>query len=143
MGPAPRRGTIAASTTRMGMKTTLGAAVVTAAITLAAAPCGAAGWGAALGQGPTRDFNDEDLGMLLEAMRQSVEAPGEPQPAAWRNERTGAGGTLQVIGRPLVTGYAECRRVRVALYSKKQTGTPARWTTCKDGSGRWVLVAAG
>lgn len=81
--------------------------------------------------------------MLLDAIRQSVEAPGGAQPVAWRNERTGAGGSLQVIGQPSVKGYAECRRLRVALYSKKQTGSPARWTTCKDASGRWVLVAAG
>jgi surface antigen len=125
------------------MKSNLGAALVAAAMTLAAVPGQAAGWGAVLGRGPTRDFNDEDLRMLLDAMRQTVEAPGEPEPVAWRNESTGAGGTLQVIGQPKIKGFTDCRRVRVALYSRRQTGTPARWTTCRDPSGRWVLVAAG
>jgi surface antigen len=127
----------------MHMKTSLGAALVAAAITLAAAPSLAAGWGAVLGRGPTRDFNDEDLRMLLDAMRQTVEAPGTPEPVTWRNERTGAGGTLQVIGQPKIKGFSDCRRVRVELFSRRQTGTPARWTTCKDPSDRWVLVTAG
>jgi phosphatidylserine/phosphatidylglycerophosphate/cardiolipin synthase-like enzyme len=66
---------------------------VAASITLTAAPSLAAGWGAVLGRGPTRDFDDEDLRMLLDAIRQTVEAPGTPEPVAWRNECTGAGGT--------------------------------------------------
>ena len=110
---------------------------------LAAPAVLAAGWGAVLANGPVQDYQDEDLRMLLDAIRQTLDAPGEPQPVEWRNDKSGAGGTLQVIGRPKAKGYDECRRVRATLYSKKRKATAAVWTACQEPGGRWVLVAAG
>jgi surface antigen len=103
----------------------------------------AAGWGAVLGQGPTLDYNDEDLRLLLDAIRQVLDAPGEPVPVEWRNPQSGAGGTLLVVGRPKLKGHDECRRVRAALHSKKRSGTPVQWTACREAGGRWLLVGAG
>jgi surface antigen len=112
-------------------------------IGLAAFGVAAAGWGAVLGRGPAQDYSDEDLRLLLAALKQALDAPGEPQAVPWRNERSGAGGAFLVVGRPQVKGFEDCRRVRATLYSKKSKGQPAHWTSCKDADGHWRLVAAG
>ena len=54
-----------------------------------------------------------------------------------------AGGTLVVLGKTQVGEFKDCRRVRTTVYSKKQKGVPAVWTTCKDASGRWRLASVG
>jgi surface antigen len=99
----------------------------------------AAGWGAVLRDGPIEDFHDEDLRLYLDAIRKTLETPGA-QPVEWRNEASGAGGSLSVLGEPKLQGYAECRRVRSTLYSKKRQGLPSVWTACREAGGRWQLV---
>jgi len=119
---------------------------VALAVTIAALPLPAlaAGWGAILGKGPVQDFNDEDIRLYLDSIRKALDATGGGQPVEWRNEASGAGGTLVVTGQAKVQGFAECRRVQSTVYSKKQKGVPSAWTACKDRtSGRWVLVGAG
>jgi surface antigen len=101
------------------------------------------GWGAILRNGPVEDFNDEDMRLFLAAIKQAVEAPESSQPVEWRNADSGAGGTLQVLGRSKVQDFDDCRRVRTTLHSRRQRGVPSVWTTCKDASGRWRLVSVG
>ena len=106
----------------------------------------AASWGAILLNGPAEDFHDEDMRLLMDAIRTTLDAPGEPRPVEWRNPDSRAGGSLLVVGQPKVDGYDECRRVRMTLYSKKQKGYPSVWTACREmepGGRRWVLVKAG
>jgi surface antigen len=119
------------------------AAWVGIATAAAAPPALAAGWAAVLARGPVQDYNDEDLRMLLDAIRQTLDAPGDPQPVTWRNDKSGAGGTLLVVGRPKADGFDECRRVRATLHSRRRQATTAVWTACQEPGGRWVLVTAG
>jgi surface antigen len=76
-----------------------------------AVPGRAAGWGAVFGEGPVQDFHDEGLRLYLEAIKRVLEAPGPPQRLEWRNEASGAGGTLLVVGQLQVKDFGECRRV--------------------------------
>lgn len=114
---------------------------------LAAAPVASAvPWGAILLNGPAEDFHDEDIRLLMDAIRTTLEAPGEPKPVEWSNVDSRAGGSLLVIGRPKVEGFDECRRVRMTLYSRRQKGYPSVFTACREmepGGRRWLLVAAG
>ncbi|HSM22175.1 MAG TPA: hypothetical protein VK876_08210 [Rubrivivax sp.] len=108
-----------------------------------ASPWAAASWGLAMRDSPARDFDDEDSRQFLAAIRQVLEAPPPPQPLEWRNEASGAGGTLLVIGRPTRPGFVECRRVRATLYSRRRQGQPQVWTACRQESGgNWNLVSA-
>ena len=103
----------------------------------------AAGWGAVLRDSPAEDFDDEDSRLFLAAIKQVLEATPPPQPLDWRNDASGAGGTLLVVGHPKRPDFGECRRVRATLYSKKRKGNPTAWTACKDTSGNWKLVGVG
>lgn len=102
-----------------------------------------AGWGALFAKGPVVDFQDEDLRMYLDAIKRALEAAGDPQPVQWQNPASGAGGTIVVLGRPAVKDFADCRRVRSTVHSKKQKDQSSTWTACKEPGGRWVLVSAG
>ncbi|MDZ7589323.1 MAG: hypothetical protein U5L05_01250 [Rubrivivax sp.] len=121
----------------------LAASAVLAVVAGLASPWAAASWGLAMRDSPARDFDDEDSRQFLAAARQVLEAPLPPQPLAWRNEASGAGGTLLVIGQPKRQGFVECRRVRATLYSKSRQGQPQLWTACRQESGgSWRLVSA-
>lgn len=114
-----------------------------AAVAGLASPWAAASWGLAMRDSPARDFDDEDSRQFLAAIRQVLDAPAPPQPLAWRNEASGAGGTLLVIGQPTRPGFAECRRVRATLYSRRRQGQPQVWTACRqEPGGNWNLVSA-
>ena len=131
------------------MKTKFRRALPVLAVALgavAATATAASGVGAVVRGGPMADFRDEDVNLLLEAMQQALNAPGEPQAVEWRNAASGAGGTLLVLGVAQHKDFAECRRVRATLYSKKTQGNPGVWTVCKDPKdpkGRGALVSAG
>ena len=126
------------------MKTTLSRILLTLAL-VAAAPLAwsFSGWEQALAEGPGEQFNEEDVRLLRDAFKRTVEAPNPPQQTQWRNAATGSGGTMLVIGQAAVKDFDECRRVRIALYSKKRQGKPFVWTTCKDPAGSWRLVSVG
>jgi surface antigen len=115
-----------------------------AAVAGLASPSAVASWGLAMRDSPARDFDDEDSRQFLAAVRQVLEAPLPPQPLEWRNQASGAGGTLLVIGQPKREGFVECRRVRATLYSRRHQGQPQVWTACRQESGgNWKLVSAG
>jgi surface antigen len=103
----------------------------------------AAGWGAILSDGPGEDFRDEDVRLFMDAIGKTLESPLDSPPLEWRNDKTGAGGTLVVRGQPKVKGYDECRRVRATLYSRKRTGKPFDWTACREPDGHWQVVRMG
>ena len=122
------------------------------ALGVAGAPAAAQGVGSVVRGGPMADFRDEDVNLLLDAMQRALNAPGEAQPLDWQNAASGAGGTLLVLGPAQHPEFAECRRVRVTLYSRRTKGDPGVWTVCKDPKdgkdakepkGRWMLVSAG
>jgi surface antigen len=126
------------------MKTILSRVLLALAI-IAAPPLAwcFSGWEQMLSEGPGEHFNDEDVRLLRDAFRKTVEAPGPAQQTEWRNPETGSGGTMLVVGERAEKGFDACRRVRVALYSKKRQGKPFVWTACKDQAGAWRLVSAG
>ena len=128
------------------LRCALPAFVVAMSAVAATASAAGSGVGSILRGVPMVDFRDEDVNQLLEAMQQALNAPGEPQPVEWRNAASGAGGTLLVLGAAQHAGFAECRRMRGTLFSRRTQGNPAVWTVCKDPmdpKGRWALVSAG
>jgi surface antigen len=101
------------------------------------------GWGAVLRDTPMEQFNDEDIRLHIETALKVLNAPPSAAPAQWRNEATGAGASLEVVGEPKVQGYAECRRVRSTSYARTVTASHSSWTACKDAGGRWLVVKVG
>ena len=113
------------------------------ALSAAASTAAAAGWGALMKDSPIADFSDEDVRQYLEAVHSLLEAPMPVAPLDWRNDRTGAGAHLELLGQPKVEGFAECRRVRTNVYSRKRKANPRVWTACRDvDDGGWRLVSA-
>ena len=114
-------------------------------VLLIAVGCSAAwsaGWVSVLKNTPAEDFDDDDIQLFLVNAKTALDAPGT-EPVAWVNPRTGSGGSIEVIGQPKAKSCAECKRVRLKLYSKKQQGNPSILTACKDADARWRLAKVG
>ena len=90
---------------------------------------------------PSEDFKDDDLPQFLEAAKTALDAQGTHQTVEWKNEKTGSGGSILVLGQS--KAGSNCKRVRIKSYSSKRVGYPSVWTACKDSSGRWKLAGAG
>ena len=112
-------------------------------IALACSVAWSAGWVSMLKNSPAEDFDDEDIQLFLVNAKTALDAAGPAQPVSWVNPRTGSGGALEVIGQPKAKSGAECKRVRMKLYSKKQQGNPSTLTACKDADGHWRLAKVG
>jgi surface antigen len=102
----------------------------------------AAGWGAVLHDSPLEDFSDVELRMYLDTIKSALDAAGPPRPHEWKDEHTGAGATVLVVGDAKVAGFKECRRFKTQVYSKRHQGTASVFTACRSPEGRWSLVAA-
>jgi len=98
------------------------------------------GWAALLDNQAISDFNDQDIREYLDTVYALLDAPLPTAPVRWSNPRTGAGAGLEVIGEPRIAGFAECRRVRTNVYSRKHKAQPRTWTACRDTDGGWRLV---
>jgi hypothetical protein len=97
-------------------------------------------WASLLKDKAITDFNDDDVREYLATVHALLDAPLPAAPMQWSNPRTGAGADLEVIGQPQIEGFAECRRVRTNVYSRKYKAQPRIWTACRDGDGGWRLV---
>ena len=105
------------------------------------APCaGSSDWTALLRDKAITDFNDDDVREYLATVYALLDAPLPAAPVQWSNPHTGAGAGLEVIGQPQIEGFAECRRVRTNVYSRKHKAEPRTWTACRDTDGGWRLV---
>jgi hypothetical protein len=102
----------------------------------------AAGWGALLQNTPMEDFSDEDLSQYFKVLNATLNAPMPVAPAKWRNERTGSGATIEILGEPKLENFDDCRRVRTDLYSKKRKNLVRVWTACRGADGNWFLASA-
>lgn len=109
---------------------------------LAAGSTAAAGWGALMRNSPMADFSDEDVRQHMAAVHSLLEAPIPAEPIDWRNDGTGAGAHLELLGQPKIEGFTECRRVRTNVYSKKRKAITRVWTACRDSDGGWRLHSA-
>ncbi|HET7774001.1 MAG TPA: hypothetical protein VFK82_09265 [Burkholderiaceae bacterium] len=106
----------------------------------AVAPAHAAGWGAALRDAPLRDFTDEDITQHLAAVRKALDSDDPKAVVEWRNEATGAGSRIRIVGQPKLKGYERCKRVSSVSFSKKRKGTDTPFVACRNGEGRWVVA---
>jgi surface antigen len=102
----------------------------------------AAGWGAALRDAPLRDFTDEDITQHLAAIRKALDSADPKAVVEWRNDATGAGSKISVIGQPKRQGYGACKRVSTLSFSKKRKGYATPFTVCKNAEGRWVVAGS-
>ena len=110
------------------------------AVLLFASAAWASDWAALLEDAAITDFNDDDVREYLATVYALLDAPLPAAPVQWSNPRTGAGAGLEVIGQPQIEGFAECRRVRTHVYSRKHKAEPRTWTACRDTDGGWRLV---
>ena len=102
----------------------------------------AAGWGAALRDAPLRDFTDEDISQHLAAIRKALDSDDPKVVVEWRNDATGAGSKISVIGQPKLKGYGACKRLSTLSFSKKRKGYATPFTVCKNADGRWVVAGS-
>ncbi|MCY4755734.1 RT0821/Lpp0805 family surface protein [Pelomonas aquatica] len=115
-------------------------AAIAVLVTLASPMASAAGWVAILKNSPVEDFNDEDLRLYLDAVKQVLYAPASPQPLEWQNTASGASGTLLVVGHPQLKNQGECRQVRITVHSRKRQGGPSLFTACRQADAGWMLI---
>lgn len=113
----------------------------------AAAPlafAGTGGWVSVLKDTPAEQFDDEDLKMFLEAARSALNADTTPpQPVAWSNPDTGAGGRFLELKRSTMAGGAPCKRIKVSVYAKNRSEKSSTYTACKNAEGKWRLTSGG
>jgi hypothetical protein len=102
----------------------------------------AQGWGALMKNTPMEDFTEEDLAQYTDVLNGALDAPLPVEPREWRNDRTGSGARIEVLGATKVENFDDCRRVRTDLYSKKHKRLVRTWTACKTADGEWGLVSA-
>lgn len=102
----------------------------------------AQGWGALMKNTPMEDFTEEDLNQYFDVLNAALNSPLPVEPVEWRNDRTGSGARIEVLGEREVEHFDDCRRVRTDLYSKKRKNLVRVWTACKSADGNWGLVSA-
>jgi surface antigen len=112
------------------------------ALSAAALTAEAAGWNALMKDSALSDFSDEDKHEYLDVLQSFLDTPTPVAPVDWRNDRTGSGAHLELLGQPKIEGFDECRRVRTNVYSKKRKAPTRIWTACRGADGTWGLVSA-
>jgi surface antigen len=112
------------------------AATMLALAATAAGPAAQANELWTLKNSPASKFNQADFKMLRSAIDQSLAGAPEGTPVDWKNDKTGAAGTVTPSG---VDGSAtNCRRLRIANTYKlmKDDGV---YVFCKGSTGKWKL----
>jgi hypothetical protein len=100
------------------------------------------GWVSILKNTPAEQFDDEDLKMYLAAAAKALNADTSPPEAvAWRNPKTGSGGSFLELSRSTLSGGSPCKRMKVSTYANSLSEKSATYTLCKNAAGQWRLTS--
>jgi surface antigen len=87
---------------------------------------------------PMARFNEQDNKLLQAAFVKAMNEGADGSPVEWRNDRTGAGGTITPIESFEREG-AKCRKAQFTTYYKTLKGG-GDYSFCKNAKGTWQLV---
>lgn len=91
-----------------------------------------------LHDGPMAKFQRQDYALLAAALQRSYAAEAGSEPAAWRNDATGASGEVRVE-RVFERGTLPCRELRITNRQGRLESTGV-YTVCQR-DGRWKLAS--
>jgi surface antigen len=87
---------------------------------------------------PATRFNADDFRMLRATLDKALAGPAEGPALEWKNDKTGAGGTVTPAGGDDAAASGACRRLRIAnrFRHRRDQGV---YTFCKGNTGKWAL----
>lgn len=87
---------------------------------------------------PAARFNAEDFKLLRATADKALAGPAEGPALEWRNEKTGAAGSITPVGADESAAPRKCRKLRIAnsFKSNKDEGV---YTFCQGNTGKWSL----
>jgi surface antigen len=87
---------------------------------------------------PGAKFNDDDIALMKARVDQALKAEKEGEVLEWKNEKTGASGSVVPMNHVTWNGL-ECRRLRISnVYAElKAQGV---YKFCQKPPGKWKLV---
>jgi surface antigen len=98
----------------------------------------AAGKVAALKDTVIAKFSDEDQRLMMARIDTALKAATDGEPLDWKNERTGASGTVTPLNRLTWDGL-DCRRLKVVNRYRTMSGEGV-YRFCEKPKGQWKLV---
>lgn len=103
-----------------------------------AAPALALGPQDGLKNTPGAKFNSEDIALMKAQVFAALKSEKEGEPLAWKNDKTGASGTVVPLNHLTWNGL-ECRRLRIANAFQGQTAQGV-YKFCQKPPGTWKLA---
>ena len=87
---------------------------------------------------PASKFNAADFKLMRASLEKALAGPAEGPPLEWKNEQTGASGSVTPAGADESAAPKKCRKLRVANAYKlmKDEGV---YTFCMGNTGKWAL----
>jgi surface antigen len=112
--------------------------LVTIVGTALAAPAHALGPQNGLKDTPGSKFNSDDVALMKARVGEALAAEKEGEVLEWKNDKTGASGSVVAMNRLAWNGMS-CRRLRIsnAFADLKAQGV---YKFCQDPAGKWKLV---
>lgn len=120
------------------MKTRHWRALVTIVGAALVAPAHALGPQSGLKDTPGSKFNSDDVALMKARVNQALAAEKDGEVLEWKNDKTGASGSVVAMNRLTWSGMS-CRRLRIsnAFAELKAQGV---YKFCQDPAGKWKLV---
>jgi len=115
-----------------------GALCAVALFAALAAPAHALGPQDGLKNTPGAMFNSEDIALMKAQVFAALKAEKDGETLAWKNDKTGASGTVVPMNRLTWNGLS-CRRVQIANAFKGQTAQGI-YKFCQKPPGTWKLA---
>jgi surface antigen len=87
---------------------------------------------------PASKFSSADFKLLRGNIEQALAGPADGPALEWKNDKTGASGTVTPAGVDQAAAPRQCRKLRVANAYKlmKDEGV---YTFCRSATGKWAL----
>jgi len=101
----------------------------------------AAGENAALKDTPVSRFTAEDYALMKQRVDEALQATKEGEKLEWRNDKTGASGSVIPMDRLTWNGMS-CRRLQIVNVYGSTTGKGV-YKFCQKTPGVWKIVGAG
>jgi len=120
------------------MKSCLARVAVAAIAGVAACAAHSAGENAAMKDTPASKFTADDFALMNQRVKQALDAPNEGEKLEWRNEKTGASGSVTPMNRLTWNGMS-CRRLQIANKAGAASGQGI-YKFCQKTPGAWKLV---
>jgi len=121
------------------MKTLLAASLLASAALAVALPAAAQGGDLLfLKNSPAAKFNAADFKMMRDTVSKALSGPEDGPALSWKNDTTGAEGTVTPAGADAGAPGRKCRKLRIAN-SYKFNKDEGVYSFCQGATGKWAL----